>query len=237
MTRTSKKRSLWPASSSGTIEPKVLVEGLKVLFPDAACTLDFKTPFQCLVATLLSAQCTDAKVNKVTPFLFEKYPDAKRMAEASIEDIESIIKSLGLYHAKARNVLSLSRTLVEKFDGEVPFDFETLLKLPGVGKKTDGVVLAEVAARPAIPVDTHIKRVSARLGIVKEGTEPEKVEAVLESGIDKEEWIPFHHRFIAFGRNLCKAMKPECERCPFRDYCFYLRKASSKAAKKSKRGL
>lgn len=221
-------------SSYKAVEPSVVEEQLRILLPDAACSLVFHNAFEALVATLLSAQCTDAKVNAVTPSLFSKYPTPVEMAEASLIDVEAIIKPLGLYHAKAKNVIALSKILAESFGGEVPIDFDTLVGLPGVGKKTAGVVLAEVAGRPAIPVDTHIKRVAFRLGYVKEGEEPFVIEKKLEKLFPKEVWIALHHRLIHFGRQVCLAISPKCDICPFKDKCPYLlAKSSSKAARKS----
>ncbi len=181
---------------------------------------------------MLSAQCTDRKVNLVTPTLFKKYPTANNLAKASQQYVEEIIRPLGLYKNKARNIILTSRALVEEHGGEVP-GYDDLVKLPGVGRKTAGVVLAETAGRPAIPVDTHIQRVSKRLGIAKEEDDAYSVEQKLEAAIEEKEWISFHHRFIAFGREICHAKNPNCEECPFRDDCLYFKKASSKAAKKS----
>ncbi len=181
---------------------------------------------------MLSAQCTDEKVNKATPALFGRYPDPAAFSKAEPGEIEPYIRSLGLYRNKAANAVKLSKVLAGSFGGEVPDDFDALTALPGVGKKTAGVVLAECFDRPAIPVDTHIGRVSARLGYVKEGTDPYEIEKKLERLLEKEEWIPFHHRFIAFGRSICKAKGPLCGNCPFNGGCPYL-KARSKASRKS----
>lgn len=213
------------------IDPAFLVKELESLYPEAKCSLDFNNAFEALVSVALSAQATDKSVNLATPSLFARYPNATEMAKAEPEDLIPYIRSIGLYQNKAKNLVALSRALVKDHNGEVPLDFDTLISLPGVGKKTAGVVLAEIIQRPAMPVDTHITRVSYRLGYTKEGLDAYKIEKKLESIFPMEKWIPLHHRLIAFGRDICHAKKPECGRCPFA-MCPYLKKASSTASKK-----
>ena len=182
---------------------------------------------------MLSAQTTDESVNRVTPALFEKYPDAFALSKANIEDVESIIRSIGLYHAKARNLISLSKDLVEKHGGEVPDDKAKMRELAGVGIKTSNVVGAICFGIPAIAVDTHVARVSKRLGYGKESDEPEEIEAKLERRFPKETHIRLHYQIILFGRNVCHAKKPECERCELASCCRYFKKSSSMSGKKS----
>jgi endonuclease III len=196
-------------------------------YADAKCALNFSTPFECLVAIALSAQTTDKSVNQVTPTLFSHFPTPKMMALAPIEAIESDIQSLGLYHNKARNLSLLSKELQGKYGGEVPLDFALLTTLPGVGSKTAGVFLLEMASRPAIPVDTHVHRIADRLGYAKEADDPLLVEKKLEKQFPKERWMFLHHAFIAFGRNECHAQNPECANCGLQGFCSYFKKCSS----------
>jgi len=200
-------------------------------FPDAKCALDFSNPFQCLVAVVLSAQTNDQAVNRVTPALFSSYPDPFALAKAEPEEIEKIIKTLGIYHHKAKNLIDLANSLVNQFDNGVPLRKEDLLSLPGVGNKTANVVLAETVSRPAIAVDTHVERVAKRLGYVKKNDDPSTVEEELEKQFPKAHWIKLHHQFIAFGRALCRAKKPLCGGCGLRSHCLYFKKNSSTTAK------
>lgn len=204
---------------------------LKEKYPEAKTTLIFHSPFECLVAISLSAQTTDKSVNKVAPALFEKYPNAKEMANADISDIEDLIHSLGLYRNKAKNISLLSKELVNKYGGEVPLNKKELISLPGVGNKTAGVFLLEMGIEPYFPVDTHIKRISTRLGYAKKDEEPIKIESCLEKKFPQEEWVFLHHAFIYFGRDICKANNPDCSLCKLGKYCSYLKKHSSTAAK------
>ncbi len=205
-----------------------VLDFLAKTYPDARCALDFSTPFQCLAAVMLSAQTTDVSVNKITPKLFGRYPDATSMAKADLEEVESIIMSIGLYHNKARNLISMSQRVVELYDGEIPSDKEKLQKLPGVGIKTANVVGAECFKIPAIAVDTHVHRIAIRLGYAPSKSTPVEAEKKLERAIRKDEWIPTHHRMIWFGRTICKAQSPDCSRCELGGYCRYFRKNSSK---------
>jgi endonuclease-3 len=210
-----------------TEKSEAVLAHLHAVYPDAKCTLDFRSAFECLVAISLSAQTTDESVNKATPALFRDFPTPAKMAEAPIPSIEKDIQSLGLYHNKAKHLKELSADLQGKFNGIVPLEFETLTSLSGVGTKTAGVFLLEMASRPAIPVDTHVHRVSDRLGYSKENDEPLEVEKKLEKSFPKEEWIFLHHALIAFGRAECHAKNPVCEACPLKPYCSYFKKCSS----------
>ena len=210
-----------------------LLDYLDELFPNPQSALHFSNPFECLCAVMLSAQTTDASVNKVTPNLFAKYPDAFAMSKASLEEVESAIHSIGLYHAKAKNLLGLSKALVERHDGIVPGDKEALRKLPGVGVKTANVVGALCFDIPAIAVDTHVARVSKRLGYAKDDDDPVTIEKKLEKIFPEERHIKLHHQIIHFGRTICHAMRPECEKCALTNRCRYFKKSSSTKGKKS----
>lgn len=203
------------------------------LFPEPGCALHFSSPFECLCAVMLSAQTTDESVNRVTPELFQKYPDAFALAKADILDVEKIIHSIGLYHAKAKNLIALSKALVENYDGEVPADKEKMRRLSGVGIKTSNVVGAICFGIPSIAVDTHVARVSKRLGYAKENDEPEEIEVKLERRFPKDVHIRLHYQIILFGRNVCHAKKPECDRCELSSRCRYFKKSSSISGRKS----
>ena len=181
-------------------------------YPEAKCALDYGTPFQLLVAVVLSAQTTDVSVNKVTPELFAEAPDAAAMAELPTERIEEIIRRIGMYRTKAANISKLSRQLLAEYGGEVPGDFDELVKLPGVGRKTANVVLAEAFGRPAIAVDTHVFRLANRIGFA-EAPDVLKTELALMEAIPKEQWTEMHHALIWHGRRVCSARKPACEDC------------------------
>ena len=200
-------------------------------FPDAKCALVFSNPYECVCAVMLSAQTTDKSVNLVTPKLFESYPNPFSLAEANLEDVEAIIKSLGLYKNKAKNLIAMAKALVDEHGGEVPSRKEDLVSLPGVGVKTANVVGAECFGTAAIAVDTHVSRVATRLGYVKEGTDPVKIEGVLEKRFPKESHIKLHHQLIWFGREICHARKPDCSSCELGCNCLYFKKASSKTGK------
>ncbi len=198
-----------------------IAELLRSHYPDARCTLVFSSPFQCLCAVLLSAQCTDAKVNRVTPSLFSAYPSPKELSEANLNQVEGIIHSLGLSHSKAMHLIAMAKRIQEKYGGRVPDSYEELLDLPGVGNKTARVVLMECFHQPAFPVDTHVERVSTRLGLVREGLQPAEIEKVLEKTFPEEEEALLHHCFIRFGREVCHSRNPECDHCFLRDYCSF----------------
>ena len=192
---------------------------LDELYPDAHCELNHRNDFELLVAVVLSAQTTDERVNSVTPYLFSKYPDACSLANAEVEDVEKIIKPIGLYHNKAINIIKLARMLMEYFEGNVPSDREDLESLPGVGRKTANVILSNCFDVPAFAVDTHVSRVSKRLGIADKQDEPYKIEEKLMNYFPRKDWGKLHHQFIFFGRYKCKAAKPDCADCPLKKIC------------------
>jgi endonuclease-3 len=200
-------------------------------FASATTSLDFQNPFECLCAILLSAQTTDASVNRVTPRLFKDYPTPEAMANAPLEDLKNHLRSLGLYQNKAKNLSMLSKILIEKYHGQVPSTKEELVTLPGVGNKTAGVFLLEQGLAPYFPVDTHVHRVAERLGYATKNMDPALVEKKLERTFPKEKWIFMHHAWIAFGRQICHARNPECQRCGLKDDCRYWKKYSSKIGK------
>ena len=197
---------------------KDLQDRLGEAYPDAKCALDHGDPFELVVATILSAQCTDARVNLTTPALFARYPDAKALASAKLPELEALIHSTGFYHNKARNLLGLGQALMAKHGGQVPSDPAQLAALPGVGQKTANVVLANAFGVPALAVDTHIFRVARRLGLSDAKT-PEKVEADLCRLFPQSEWIELHHELIFHGRRRCDARKPDCPGCPVLGLC------------------
>lgn len=197
---------------------KKLLAFLDERYPAASCSLEFRDPFQLLVATVLSAQCTDARVNATTPALFARYPDAQAMAAAPLGEIEALIKPCGFYHAKAKSLSGLSQMIVAHHGGQVPGTLGELVKLPGVGRKTANVVLGDAFGVPGLTVDTHLGRVSRRLGLSQE-TDPAKVEADLAKVIPQGRWTLFSHQAILHGRALCRARKPLCGQCPFRPHC------------------
>ena len=197
-----------------------ILDKLEELYPDAKCELNYTTPFELLIATILSAQCTDVRVNIVTDKMFKKYNTAKEFNKLSLEQIIEDIKTCGLYKSKAEKIKETSRILCENFDGEVPNTLEELVTLPGVGRKTAGVVLSNAFNVPAIAVDTHVFRVSNRIGIVHTTT-PEKTEFKLMEVIPRNRWSHSHHVLIFHGRRMCKARKPECTECPIKRDCDY----------------
>ena len=190
---------------------------------DLVCYLDHDSAWQLLIATILSAQCTDARVNIVTKALFVKYHDVRSFAEASLSELEQDIKSTGFYHNKAKNIIACCRMLHEKYDDRVPSDIDELTSLPGVGRKTANVIRGNVYGIPSIVVDTHVKRISGKLGLTKE-TDPVKIEFDLMKEIPKDHWILINIQLITFGRDICKAISPQCERCKLRKYCSYVDK-------------
>ena len=199
----------------------------ETMHPEAACALDFGTRFQLLSAVMLSAQTTDVSVNKVTPVLFAKYPTAEAMAEADPLDVQEIIKTIGLYKNKSKNIVALSKMLVSDYDGEVPGRFEDLVKLPGVGRKTANVVLAEGFEEARIAVDTHVFRVSNRIGLTC-AKDPAGVEDTLMDRLPKDQWSRAHHLLIFHGRKICHARKPDCGSCLLSDLCLYSKNGGAK---------
>ena len=192
--------------------------GLEKLYPDAHCALHHNSPLELLIATILSAQCTDERVNKVTPALFKRYPDARAYAESAQADLEAMIRSTGFFRNKAANIRACCKTLVEQFAGEVPRTMEELVPLPGVGRKTANVILGNAFGIPGIPVDTHVGRLSRRMGLTTHD-DPVKVEADLMKLVPPEEWTMFGHRMIFHGRQICHSRKPNCEGCLLKRLC------------------
>ena len=188
-------------------------EKLDIMYLDAKCGLDYRNIFELIVAVSLSAQTTDVSVNKVTPILFSKYKDAYSLANADIKDVEDIIRSIGLYKNKAKNIVNLSKELISKFNGEVPNTLDELMSLSGVGYKTASVVLVEGFKIPAFPVDTHISRISKRVGLVKESLDPTEISYSLMKLYDKSLYHKLHHQMIYLGRYTCKSQKPNCVEC------------------------
>lgn len=201
------------------MDPRPLIERLKAAYPEARCALEHTDPFQLLVATILSAQCTDARVNQVTPGLFARFPDARAMSGANQEELETIVRSTGFYRNKAKSIRGASARLVEAFAGRVPRTMEELLTLPGVARKTANVVLGTgYGLAEGVVVDTHVERLSRRLGLSK-GRNPEEVERDLMRLVPREEWILLSHLLIFHGRRTCDARRPRCEACPVADLC------------------
>ncbi|MEG0250492.1 MAG: endonuclease III [Peptostreptococcus sp.] len=197
-----------------------ILDLLSEMHPNAHCELLHNSAFELLIATILSAQCTDVRVNMVTKDLFKRYNTPEDFSNLSLSEIEKEIKTCGLYKSKAKKIKETSSILVDKYNSDVPDSLEELLTLPGVGRKTAGVVLSNAFGVPAIAVDTHVFRVSNRIGIVNEKT-PEKTEFALMKAIPKERWSHSHHLLIFHGRRVCKARKPECENCNITEYCNY----------------
>jgi endonuclease-3 len=195
-----------------------IVRKLAQLYPDAHCALHYANPLQLLVATILSAQCTDERVNRVTPALFARYLDAKAFATAEQTELEKMIQSTGFFRNKAANIIGCCRKLVELHGGEVPRTIEDLVPLPGIGRKTANVILGNCFDVPGIPVDTHVRRLSQRMGL-SEYDDPEKIERDLMALIPRKEWTMFGHRMIFHGRQVCHARKPQCEQCQLAALC------------------
>jgi endonuclease-3 len=192
---------------------------LKRLYPDATCTLNYETPLQLLIAVILSAQCTDERVNMVTPELFRRFPDAKAMAEADLEEIRELVRSTGFYRNKAKNIQATCALLVQNYGGQVPQTMAEIIMLPGAARKTANVVLAHAyGINAGVTVDTHVKRLSGRLGLTKHD-DPIKVERDLISLLPQEDWENWSIRLIYHGRAICKARKPDCGNCALADLC------------------
>jgi len=185
---------------------------------DHICYLDYETPWQLLVATILSAQCTDARVNIVTKDLFRKYPTVTSFAQANIKELEKDIKSTGFYHNKAKNIIACMATIEERFGGELPRSIEELTSLAGVGRKTANVIRGNIYHDPSVVVDTHVKRISKRLGFTK-SENPEVIERDLMKELPREHWIRYNIQIIAFGRTICTARSPKCGECRLQKYC------------------
>lgn len=198
---------------------EAICELLKKDYPDAVCQLNAETPFQLLVATRLSAQCTDARVNLVTPALFEKYPTENELAEAELGDVESIIHSCGFYRAKAKDLIGMARAVRDIYDGVLPDTIEELTKLPGVGRKTANLIVGDVYKKPAVVADTHLIRISNLLGLASGTTDPKKVELELKKILPPEESNDFCHRIVLHGRAICIARRPKCDICSLKEVC------------------
>ena len=193
-------------------------ELLKKEYPDAICSLNYSDPFQLLIATRLSAQCTDARVNMVTPDLFAEFPTAKDMANAPLDRVEELIRTCGLYKTKAKSLIEIGKDITERFGGQVPDTIEELITLPGVGRKTANLVVGDVYGKPAVVTDTHFIRIVGRLGLTK-STNPLKVEMELKKLLDENESNDFCHRTVLHGRKVCTARKAFCEECVLKDIC------------------
>ncbi len=200
-------------------DANAIVRILKKTYPDAVCALTHRTPLQLLIATILSAQCTDERVNIVTKDLFKKYKTAEDFARADLEELEQMIKSTGFFRQKAKSIQACCTDLVEKYDGEIPQDMEALVKMRGVGRKTANVVLGTAfGISTGVVVDTHVKRLSNRMGLTNQ-KDPEKIEKDLMEQLPRKEWINFSHRMIHHGRRICMARKPKCDLCPVERVC------------------
>ncbi|MEQ3346177.1 endonuclease III [Peptoniphilus senegalensis] len=201
-------------------EADLCLDILEKTYPDAHCELEHESPFELLVATILSAQCTDVRVNKVTSEIFKKYKEPEDFADMDIKKLEGLIKECGLFRNKAKNIKASSSVILEDYDGEVPNTISELMKLPGVGKKTANVVASTAFGVPAIAVDTHVFRVSNRIGFVHEKNVLD-TEKALQNKIDKSRWTKAHHLFIFHGRRCCTARNPNCEGCTINNICIY----------------
>lgn len=206
----------------------VVMEKLAKQYPEARCELNFTTPFELLIATMLSAQCTDVRVNMVTERLFAKYHHPADFARVSIEELQEDIRDVGLFRMKAQHIIATSQQLLDRYDGEVPSTREQLIELPGVGRKTANVVLSNAFHIPAFAVDTHVLRVSNRIGLA-DGDSPEDVEQQVCRRVPKDMWIDAHHRLIFHGRRICVARKPKCDVCPLQAECRYYKKIAKRS--------
>ncbi len=196
-----------------------VVRALRRHYPDAICALNHRSEYELLVATILSAQCTDARVNLVTPALFARFPDASALAVADQAEVEALIHSAGFFRAKAKNLIAMSRAVVAEHAGKIPADLDALTAMPGVGRKTAHVVLGNAfGIASGVVVDTHVKRLSVRLGLT-ESTDPEKIERELNALVPRKEWVNLSHRLIDHGRKVCSALRPRCDACPLDAIC------------------
>lgn len=196
-----------------------IVEELEKLFPNAKGELNARNTYELSIAVILSAQSTDVSVNQVTPALFEAYPNLESLANAKAREVESYIARLGLYRAKAANIIGFAKGVVDRFHGEIPSSMEDLTSLPGVGRKCANVIQGECFHLPSLAVDTHVSRIAKRLGLVYQKDSVEVIERKLKKKLPKERWTKAHHQMIFFGRYLCQARKPRCYRCPFVEHC------------------
>ena len=199
---------------------QAIISRLEEEYPLAECSLQYEKDYELLFATRLSAQCTDERVNKVTPALFERFPTLQSLAEAEVSEVEQYIHSCGFYHGKARDIVACSKVLLEEYDGMVPGTMEELVKLPGVGRKTANLILGDIFHVPgSTVVDTHCIRLTNRIGLIDDVKEPEKIERKLRTILPPEKSNDFCHRMVLHGRAVCKAQKPQCEQCCIRDLC------------------
>lgn len=198
-----------------------IIAALKELYPDAACSLDYGKDYELLFSVRLAAQCTDARVNLVTPALFARYPTLKDFARADVDEVGTYVQSCGFWRAKARDIVSSAQQLLERFGGRVPDTMDDLLSLPGVGRKTANLILGDVYGKDGYVCDTHCIRITGRLGITDGSKDPLKVERQLRAALPPEEANDFCHRMVLHGRALCMARKPACDRCPLRSLCDY----------------
>jgi len=222
-TRPLTPKTFHPSPADLAAAPTRIKKILPLLFrhyPDARCALDYRTPLELLIATILSAQCTDTRVNQVTPALFRKYPSAADYARAPLSELEQDIKSTGFYRNKAKNIQAACRAIAEKYHGKVPDTLDQLVTLPGVGRKTANVVLGNAYGVPGITCDTHVIRLSRLLGLADQ-SDPVKLEFALMDLVPKKHWTVFSHMMILHGRQICRARKPDCPRCPLRPHCPY----------------
>ena len=210
---------------------KRIMETLKGLYPDALCSLQYEKDYELLFSVRLSAQCTDARVNQVTPALFARFPTLESFAQAEPEDVEPYIRSCGFFHGKARDLVGCARQLIDRFGGKVPGTMEELTSLPGVGRKTANLILGDVYGQPAYVCDTHCIRITGRLGLTDGSRDPLQVERQLRAILPPEESSDFYHRMVLFGRDVCTARSPKCESCPLRPDC-----AAGKTAGKTAKG-
>lgn len=205
------------------------VAALKEIYPDALCSLTYTDPIQLIIAVRLSAQCTDARVNRVTPILFEKYPTLDDLCAATAEDIGEIIKPCGLFNTKARDIKNLALMIRDEYGGTVPDSMEKLLKLPGVGRKTANLILGDVYGQPAIVADTHCIRISGKIGLTDGTKDPVKVERQLRACVEPSEGSDLCHRFVLFGRDTCTARSPKCGQCALSQFCQYYKETKDEA--------
>ena len=203
-------------------EAKVIFNILKQRFPKLVCELNFENHYQLIVAVILSAQCTDKRVNQVTPQLFAKYPNVKELANADIEELKDIIRSCGFFNNKSKNLISMAKDVVSKYNGNIPSEFESLVSLSGVGRKTANVVMSVGFGKNAIAVDTHVFRVSNRLGINSKN--PLECEKKLQKLFNQNDWTDLHYMLVLFGRYVCKAIKPDCKNCELKEFCHFYQK-------------
>ena len=225
------RRKLWYSKgevrdTASKAAVKRIIETLKGLYPDALCSLQYEKDYELLFSVRLSAQCTDARVNQVTPALFARFPTLESFAQAEPEEVEPYIRSCGFFHGKARDLVGCARQLIERFDGKVPGTMEELTSLPGVGRKTANLILGDVYHQPAYVCDTHCIRITGRLGLTDGSKDPLQVERQLRAILPPEESSDFCHRMVLFGRDVCTARSPKCENCPLRADC-----AAAKAEK------